>query len=138
MLGNSEGLLDFSNFLRMLQSPPWAEMLPNPVKTELPFLIKIQAKVEAKAKKAAITLPMDSPLMPIKVLGTMRSLFEKADIDGSGALDNKELRAMLRGFRDELGVAKKGGPRVSPLGQATGGEEGEAAWAIANYGDGEV
>ena len=83
----ASGKVNFPGFLRLLQIPPWRELLPGHVRRQLPFTIAKHCHTEVKS---LANVPHET------FLNEAQHLFGKLDKDSSGTIDAEELVQLLQ------------------------------------------
>jgi len=90
--------LTFDEFVSMLGSKPWIKLLPQASQDEL--LLKSALSRSESPMRQRIT----SPRSPTRVLyGAAKRMFDHADLDGDGHLDEEELGVLLTHMYADLG-----------------------------------
>jgi Ca2+-binding EF-hand superfamily protein len=118
-----DGGMRFPAFLRMLTSKPWNALLSPEMREGLPWLLK---RVQTQLDPAGEAGPTGGAAL----LGAARRFFEEGDTDGSGAMDQFEMRALL------TKLLKHGGK--APSGEVLAELATETAKAMAAFGNAEV
>lgn len=98
---SGKGTLDFKSFLRMLGVKPWCDLLPEDAAKAIPFMLMKGLGDDFDSnkteKKPATASKVDA------VVDYCREMFEDADADGNGLIDEAELADVLKGVWAHLG-----------------------------------
>jgi len=90
------GVLDFVGFVRMLGQKPWNQVIGEEAAKSIPFLLMNGLKVDVEKNRP-------EPRQGDELLEFAREIFEKADVDDSGFIDEHELGELLKMIWAKLG-----------------------------------
>ena len=93
---HNTGCLDFVGFVRMLSGPPWNEVVGKEAAAQIPFLLM-------RGLKNDVEKPRAEPRPGDELLEFAREIFDKADADDSGFIDEQELGELLKMVWAKLG-----------------------------------
>ena len=106
---DGSGEIEFSEFLRMLTRRPWASLLPETLTKMLPRIsnkiFRATSPVRRRPNVSAAKWAWEGSDEPPAqlVLSFAKAVFQEADIDQSGAIEQDEVATLLVGLFEQLG-----------------------------------